>query len=288
METPVDLDGRCILVVDDLEINRRILSERLTSWGVQVTLASNGRQALDLADERNDFDVIIQDFNMPGMDGEQLAREIRQLPVHKNTPLIVLSSIDQSLSVAAKAEIGQCDVLQKPIRSKSLRSALLQALQPNVQMTTVDDVKLVPDKTSAQEVRILIAEDNKTNALLLKSMLKDQNCELEFAINGEDAAEKFKYSTPDLVLMDMSMPVMDGVEATSIIRKWERETKQKARPIIALTANVLNEDMERCFSVGMNDFLSKPLSKKALLETITRWSGAQAKSQSISQSPQNL
>ena len=288
VETPVDLDGRCILVVDDLEINRRILSERLTSWGVQVTLASNGRQALDLADERNDFDVIIQDFNMPGMDGEQLAREIRQLPVHKNTPLIVLSSIDQSLSVAAKAEIGQCDVLQKPIRSKSLRSALLQALQPNVQMTTVDDVKLVPDKTSAQEVRILIAEDNKTNALLLKSMLKDQNCELEFAINGEDAAEKFKYSTPDLVLMDMSMPVMDGVEATSIIRKWERETKQKARPIIALTANVLNEDMERCFSVGMNDFLSKPLSKKALLETITRWSGAQAKSQSISQSPQNL
>ena len=285
VETPVDLDGRCILVVDDLEINRRILSERLTSWGVQVTLASNGRQALDLAAERNDFDVIVQDFNMPGMDGEQLAREIRQLPVHKNTPLIVLSSIDQSLSVAAKVEIGQCDVLQKPIRSKSLRSALSRALQPNVQLTTVDDVKLVPDKISAQEIRILIAEDNKTNALLLKSMLKDQNCELEFAINGEDATEKFKYCTPDLVLMDMSMPVMDGVEATSIIRKWERDTKQKARPIIALTANVLSEDMERCFSVGMDDFLSKPLSKKALLETIMRWSGAKATSQSSFESP---
>ena len=285
VETPVDLDGRCILVVDDLEINRRILSERLTSWGVQVTLASNGRQALDLAAERNDFDVIVQDFNMPGMDGEQLAREIRQLPVHKNTPLIVLSSIDQSLSVAAKVEIGQCDVLQKPIRSKSLRSALSRALQPNAQVTTVDDVKLVPDKISDQEVRILIAEDNKTNALLLKSMLKDQNCELEFAINGEDATEKFKYCTPDLVLMDMSMPVMDGVEATSIIRKWERDTKQKARPIIALTANVLSEDMERCFSVGMDDFLSKPLSKKALLETIMRWSGAKATSQSSFESP---
>ena len=272
-EQAVDLNGSHMLVVDDLEINRTILSERLRSWGIKVDLASSGFQAIEILSSNDDFDVILLDHNMPGMDGAQLARRIRELPSGKATPLIVLSSIDQPLTPVEKAKIGHCDLLQKPVRSEYLRKALDSALQPNLVEQTKKPMIAPQVSVASKGIRILVAEDNKTNALLVKSMLKPFELELDFAANGEEAVEKYKGERPDLVLMDMSMPIMDGVTATENIRAWERKYSLDSCPIIALTANAMEEDKEKCIDAGMNDFLSKPLSKNSLIEAVGLWSG---------------
>jgi len=288
-DRPIDLKGLTMLVVDDLEVNRRILSERLISWGVNVSLAANGDQALECARQNGGFDAILQDFNMPGMDGEELAQRLRKLPSHRTTPLIILSSIDQSLSIASKTAIGNCELLQKPIRSELLHRTLSRVLQPTADEPEVAAVPASP-KATWPNLRILVAEDNKTNVLLVKSMLKDRYYDLDFAVNGEEAVSCFQSTPPDLVLMYMSMPKMDGASATNAIRTWEKAQGLRACPIIALTANAMKEDRDHCFEAGMNAFLSKPLSKKALLATLDNWLPSQQVGDfgSISQPPERV
>ena len=188
--------------------------------------------------------------------------------------MIILSSLDQSLSVKAKQEIGHCDVLQKPVRSEQLRrslSRLLQGHQSESASSSVDRPQSF--KSSA---RVLIAEDNMTNQLIVKSMLKHSGAQLEFANDGQSAVKKYQSMAPDLVMMDMSMPVKDGVDATIDIRNFEAANGLLRCPIVALTANAMKEDQERCFAAGMDGFLSKPIVKDELLTAIDTW--AQSKS----------
>ena len=128
-----------------------------------------------------------------------------------------------------------------------------------------------PIKGSSGDVRILVAEDNKTNQLIVKSILKDAGVSLTFANDGLEAVQEFQKNRPDIVLMDMSMPRMDGIDATRTIRKLEDDQTAGHCRIVALTANALREDQDRCLEAGMDDFLTKPISKKALVGAIEKW-----------------
>ncbi|MEH6522999.1 response regulator [Sulfitobacter sp.] len=270
-----ELAGLRILVVDDLELNRRILSERLSSWDVTVVLASSGPEALDILEKTSEhFDLVIQDYQMPQMDGEELAKRIRGMDAFRTIPLVVLSSVELSMNHAIKSEIGNCELLLKPVRSTSLRNAIVRSLM--MQPKTLQKVETVePNISEIEHLNILVAEDNSTNQFIVKTMLKDANVSIIFAENGIEALQKFTEVKPDIVLMDMSMPQMDGIEATQAIRKLENEFNFVHCPIIALTANAMQEDQERCLEVGMDDFLTKPIGKKALLTAVQRW-GVQA------------
>ena len=272
-QTPsMDLTGLRALIVDDLALNRHILSERLATWGMEVSLAESGEDALSTlgqAENRSAFDVMVLDYQMPGMDGELLARRIRDRDDGKTTPLIILSSLDQSVSVEAKREIGNCEVLQKPVRSEQLRRSLSRVLQEGFEPKIAQPRKQKPVNSSGAS--ILIAEDNMTNQLIVKSMLKHSGSALTFANNGQLAIEKFQDSTPDIILMDMSMPVKDGLDATIEIREFEQQNGLARCPIVALTANAMKEDRDRCYASGMDGFLSKPIDKKELLQVINDW-----------------
>ncbi|MEP5153713.1 response regulator [Planktotalea sp.] len=270
-DNEIDLKGLHVLVVDDLKVNRTILAERLGTWGVKVTLASSGTEALDILTSTEDqFDLIIQDYQMPQMDGEELAKRIRRMDAFKDIPLIVLSSVDQSLDFATKLEIGACELLLKPVRSQNLRNMIARALQ--MQKDTVKKVdKVETPKKKDENLNILVAEDNKTNQLIVKTMLKSAAVSLTFADDGLEALHKFSECKPDIILMDMSMPQMDGVEATRAIRKLENENEIGHCRIVALTANAMREDQDRCIKAGMDDFLTKPINKNALLNTIQLW-----------------
>jgi signal transduction histidine kinase/CheY-like chemotaxis protein len=272
---PIDMAGLNVLVVDDLALNRHILNERLSSWGVQVTLAESGPAALRCLEvedaEGNGFDLVIQDYQMPEMDGKELAERIRAHPKYATLPLIILSSVEQPMDLKTRQEIGQCELILKPIRSTQLRTVISRALslgrQP-VEKTTEE----VEPLTELGRINILIAEDNKTNQLVVKTMLKKTPANIIFTENGLETIERYKEKAPDVILMDMSMPVMDGMEATYHIRQIEDEGGLRHCPIIALTANAMASDRERCINVGMDDFLSKPIGKAALIEALQRWS----------------
>lgn len=273
-DSGLNLTGLRALVVDDLAVNRKILSERLSSWGMTAVLASSGAEALDILERAESrFDLVIQDYQMPQMDGEELARRIRAMEAFRNIPLIILSSVDQSMDLATKSEIGACELLLKPVRSDNLRNTIARSLQ--MQQMTMHRVETAkPLKERDEHLNILVAEDNKTNQLIVKTMLKSTAISLTFADDGLEALHKFAEIRPDIVLMDMSMPQMDGVEATQAIRKLENEKAIGHCPIVALTANAMREDQDRCLKAGMDDFLTKPINKKALLSTIQRWGRA--------------
>lgn len=265
------LNNRKILIVDDLSTNLTILSERLTSWDAVVEVASSGSEALKILDQKHDmaFDLAILDFQMPDMDGEVLTRKIRKL--HPDMPIILLSSIDLSISVAVKSELKLSDVLLKPTRARALRQSITDALK-YVVVQAPSKVKKAPiDLESLPSMSILVAEDNKTNQLVLKTMLKKENYEISIGNNGREACELFAKTQPDLVLMDISMPEMDGLQATQRIREFEISNNWPRCPIIALTANAMVGDRQRCIDAGMDDYLSKPINKTALLEMIATW-----------------
>lgn len=271
----LDLAGRHMLVVDDLEINRQILFERLSAWGVIPTTAASGAEALEiLHDSRlsgDRFDLVIQDYQMPEMDGTQLARRIRGDFPNLHLPIIILSSVEQSLDQKTRQEIGACECTMKPIRSAHFRTVINRSLGAPVQARP-EAAPPQPRDAAPISPKVLVAEDNATNRLVVQKMLKESGVDLTFARNGLEAVEKFDETGPDLVLMDMSMPKMDGLEATRSIRQQEQERGLPRCPIVALTANAMPADRKRCLAAGMDDFLSKPITKSALQSVIGKWS----------------
>ncbi|MBV1865255.1 MAG: response regulator [Rhodobacteraceae bacterium] len=282
VEQPEDLDlaGKHVLIVDDLEVNRFILSERLNSWNIHSLSAQSGAQALEILLETyaagRQFDLAIVDFQMPQMDGVALARQIKGDSKLCHLPLILLSSVDQSGEVEKMRGIGFGKVLMKPARASILFNAIISSLETETgghRPVADTPVSLIPKpiKPKGPVVRILVAEDNKTNQLVLRKMLGAINVELCITNNGMEVVEKFTEFEPDLILMDISMPEMDGMEATQIIRVFE-EGHQLARcPIIALTANAMEGDREKYLEAGMDDYLTKPLVKARLVAMIEEW-----------------
>jgi two-component system, sensor histidine kinase and response regulator len=278
-DTKIDLAGKTALVVDDLTVNLNILSERLRSWGVECQTASSGKAALQRLKEKyrsgKRFDFAILDFQMPGMDGAELAEHIREDASFDKLPIIMLSSVDQGIDLATRKRLRIDETLLKPARATILRNAVASALKINPSPQEIISTPTVNTayKSVKLSMRILIAEDNKTNQLVLKTMLKPTKPLLTIAQNGCEAVATFSDMKPDLILMDMSMPEMDGLEATRRIRDIEANLNLTRTPIIALTANAMKGDRQKCIDAGMDDYLSKPIRKDKLLKTIEKWYG---------------
>ena len=288
-DTTFDAGGRRILIVDDIDVNRQILEEQLQSWGCETHSVASGAQALaclrEMASKGEFFDLAILDFCMPEMDGEELARRIKDDPAIAQTHLMALTSVDGAGDARRFREIGVGAYLVKPVRGTTLFETIAEILgdvtSPDVKTceTSVErEANIVqsiakPSPNQLIQRRLLLAEDNEVNQLVIRHMLDPNEYHIVIAGNGREAVELFE-ATPDefdVILMDVSMPEMDGYEATQEIRKFETEQLHPRTPIICLTAHVMERDIEHAFEVGMDDYVSKPVSKDKIERCLARW-----------------
>ena len=262
------LEGKRILVVDDNLTNRCILKNQLELWKLAPTLAVSGIDALEILKKGLPFDLVLTDMQMPDMDGCELARNIlQQRPA---LPIILLSSVGDERNKQYEGLFKS--ILTKPIKQEMLCKLIINELRGKAK--PLPDTQSVQQKLSAEFVkehplRILIAEDNLVNQKLTLKILSNLGFDdADLAINGKVAVDMAKQQHYDIILMDVQMPEMDGMEATRIIRQGM--TIQPT--IIAMTANAMKEDKDECLRSGMDDFLSKPVKLDELVNMLAKWS----------------
>jgi signal transduction histidine kinase/DNA-binding response OmpR family regulator len=256
---PVLSDGlRHVMVVDDIAANRTILERQLEQLGLRVTSCVNGRKALDKISGGIDIDLILTDHNMPEMDGLELTTALYERGI--DTPIILLSS---NPSVADKDPARKLlhGLMQKPVPRRELFAKLRSLEEPKAEVLATKTQ--MPITQENRKMRVLAAEDNKTNQLVFNKMVKGLNIDLVFANDGQEAVATFKTFKPDLIFMDISMPIMDGKEATRAIRKLEKGTT-KAVGIVAVTAHAMQGDDKSILEAGLDHYLTKPLRKFAI------------------------
>ncbi len=268
------LRGRHVLVVDDHPVGRTLVREQLRGWGVTVEEAADGPRAIEMlratATARR-FDAALLDMQMPGMDGLQLARLIVEEPALAGLPLLMLSSWGQTTAEAAR-EAGIAAYLTKPVRPTRLRDELCRALGLACAAPAAAAPATAAGATRPlRRLRVLVAEDTPVNQRVVIRMLETAGCRADAVGNGREAVEAVARLPYDLVFMDCQMPEMDGLEATRIIRAAEGGGRRV--PIVALTANALQGDRERCLAAGMDDYLAKPVTKEAFVAALRRWGG---------------
>jgi len=268
-------DIKRVLIVDDNENNRKILKRMLERKNIEVTECDSGLKALLLIMDKAKFDVIIMDYHMPIMDGIETIRKMKNIIPDANhvAPYVVLySSSDDANLQAACDELEIENRLVKPIRMKQMYRVL--STLKSSENKKPEQLKNAANEVSGREIKILIAEDNAINLLLTKTYLKDiipQALIIE-AKDGTEAVEKYQKESPDLILMDIQMPHLNGIEATKEIRALEKNIEI---PIIAVTAGSLPGEKEKCLQAGMSDFLTKPLLKQTLSDMIQKWFGTE-------------
>ena len=255
------LYGRRVLVVDDTPTNRRVVQEHLRSWGMVPEATASPIEAIDWVREGRAYDVVIVDFHMPEMDGDALAREIHRIR-GPGIPVVLLSSMG-----ARGAAEEFASILTKPIKASTLFDALIGifAREPG------EPAPPGEAEPVAGPLSILLVEDNPVNQKVATLMLKRLGYAPETASNGVEAVEKVLRGGYDVVLMDIQMPEMDGLEATRRIRAARRDGKPR---IIAVTAHALAGERERCLEAGMDDYVTKPLDQKRLRDALARTGGA--------------
>ena len=261
-----------VLVVDDNNTNRLILSKILSTWGCDVKLAKSGKTALSLLkDETTKYDLILLDHHMPEMDGIEVARAIKNKLNICNINIIMLSSWG-GINYEEMKDLGIQSLMTKPVKQYRLFDALTQALQ----CVEEEQSKSVPIKPTeaARDIRhlkILLIEDTLESQRLTKRVLRKEGYVIDIVDNGKlgvEAARNYQY---DLILMDIQMPVMDGFDATRTIRAWEKGNKYDHVPIIALTAHATAGYREKCLECGMDDYVTKPINKRSLLKAVDKW-----------------
>ena len=274
------LNGVRVLVVDDNSANCKLLKEKLKSWNLRPVEAQDGAgafQMLAAAWEQGDpFHVAILDRNMPGMDGLALARVIKKDERLAGTHLILLSPLGKQGDVRLFEPLDFAGNLNKPIRSSDLFDLLSSILasgsplerHPLLERETIPVSKPLGMDTSA---RILLVEDNFINQKVALGILKKLGLQADAAVNGLEALKALESLPYDLVLMDIQMPEMDGLEATRCIRDAQSKVLDHEIPIIAMTANAMPEDRERCQQEGMNDFIAKPVEAYTLASVLEHW-----------------
>ncbi len=275
-----DIQGRRILVVDDMSTNRIVVRIHLTKLGAQVIEAQDGTTALTQLEQAKDrgepIDLVILDYHMPGMNGLELAQAIREQPEYSCLPLVLhVSDIAGESSQRLRAlDIKTCTY--KPIsRTRLLESLAIALGQTSSTPTSTEKPSAEAGLGSSALLpcRILLVEDLEDNRDVVSLFLKDTPYRLEVAENGLIAVEKYQSGVYQLVFMDMQMPVMDGLAATTAIRQWEREQHRTPTPIIALTAHALQEDIDKSMAAGCTAHLTKPIKKKTLLTAIAQYAG---------------
>ncbi len=284
-----ELAGARVLSVADTAISRQMLEEQLTRWEVRHASAAGPRQAVklleDAADMGDSFHVALVEFQEPEEDASRLARLIAENPKIKDTRLILLTAKGKRGDAEKFSTLGFAGYLAKPLPPSCVMAALLtvwrqrQAGLADVPLVTrhllaeqcdVHGVRLETEE--AEGPPILLVEDNASNQMIGQHFLQSLGCRVTLAINGKEALDLMERKKFALILMDCQMPLMDGYEATTRIRRLERDGKLQRAPIVALTASAMQGDRERCLAAGMDDYLAKPLKKDALVHVLTRFS----------------
>ncbi|MBU2627920.1 MAG: response regulator, partial [Proteobacteria bacterium] len=267
-----------LLVVDDVKTSRDILSHYLESWGCTTIKSATGTKALNMLEEyqkeNQKINAILIDYQMPGMNGFELAGKIRKMPDFKNTPLIILTSMGMVGDGKQCRQIGVNGYLTKPVRQNDLKRFISLVLGQGT--TACDDQKKLVTRHTLAEVRrnnikVLLVEDYVTNQKLATKQLENAGFHVTLAKDGKEAVEYFSHQSFDIILMDIQMPNMDGYEATDRIRRIEREGTKKKTPIIAMTAHAVKGYKELCLDAGMDDYITKPLKKEILLSCVSKW-----------------
>ena len=270
----IDLQDVRILVVDDNETNREILRVQLTAWGMDHAETESGAEALRLlraaAEQDKPFQIAIIDMQMPGMDGKELARAIRDDQSLTGMPLVMLSSLGTLGTAHRISELGLSWYLSKPTHSRDLRDALSQALAGNEVSVAAPAPKPPPARLD-RSARVLVAEDNLANQIVALGILRKFGLHADAVVDGQEAIKALETIPYDLVLMDVQMPGMDGLEATRRIRSGNSGAPNPAITIIALIGHATVDDRDRCLAAGMNDYLSKPIHPSTLAGMLERW-----------------
>jgi Amt family ammonium transporter len=275
---PDDLRRLHVLAVDDNATNLEVMHEQFQSWGLSLTTACDGRTALHLlqraAEIGHPFDLAILDVQMPIMDGLELARLIKNDSTTRETVLIVLTSMGQDLTHEEMQQHGLAGYIHKPVRQSRLLDAIVDVTSHEVLTQAADPGNYTPQPTAATlRGRVLVAEDNDVNQIVVTEILTLAGFDCDVVASGRAAVERALAGEYDLVLMDCQMPEMDGFAAARRIRKTEAEQALASGiaarvPIVALTANAVKGDRQRCLDAGMDAYLSKPVDATALLEVI--------------------
>ena len=281
---PANLDGLRVLVVDDNKVNCRILGEMLRNWRMQPTVTMTADAALHAmvraVENAEPFPLVLIDAVMPGKDGFALAALIRSRSELTGATVMMLSSAMLSTEVSRCEELGIASLLTKPIAQSDLFDAIMTALSVT-RVASPDEVVPASKETGKSGLRILVAEDNAINRIVVTGMLEKEGHRVVLATNGREAVEAMERDSFDVVLMDVQMPEVDGYEATKRIRAAEQNTGRHT-VIVAVTAHAMAGDREHCVAAGMDDYISKPVEKSELLKAIARatqpWSASAAAS----------
>jgi PAS domain S-box-containing protein len=265
-----ELDGKRLLIVDDHPINRKILTLQTRSWGMLPQAVASAAEALNVLEAGKQFDLAILDMQMPHMDGLTLAQKIRQLPDCCHLPLVMLTSLGMSLVELHATNVEFAAFLNKPIKQIQLYNALAGVFgdRPLWVKPAIDTLQF--DRTLAQRLplRILLAEDNAVNQKVATQTLARMGYRIDVVGDGLEVLDALNRQRYDVVLLDVQMPVMDGLEtAAEICRQWSREERPR---LIALTANAMPGDRDACLRSGMDDYISKPIQVDELVKALTR------------------
>jgi PAS domain S-box-containing protein len=272
----INIKNLTVLVVDDNETNRIVISHQLNHWGAKVELAEDAEQALTMCQSKVEnkqplYDIAVLDMQMPGMDGIELCRVLKGNDDYKHMPLVMMTSIAGMEGAQRYSEVGFQAYFPKPVTTADLISALAVITDKNqaddIPFITPGYIASLIKPHSREQAHILLVEDNPINQQVSTLMLKKLNYTITLAENGQRALDILNEHPAhffNVVLMDCQMPVMDGFDATKAIRAGQAGVLNKNLNIIALTANAMEEDKERCLSAGMDDYLSKPIQLETL------------------------
>ncbi|MCK4978124.1 MAG: response regulator, partial [Anaerolineales bacterium] len=263
------LADRKVLIVDDNETNRRILRLHVEKWGMVAGESATPGKALEWIRKGEKFDVAILDMHMPGMGGVMLATELRQHPAGHELPLVLFTSLWRREVHLQGVEFAAH--LTKPIKPSQLFDALVSIFSEKplqVRREATSKAQLDPDLAISLPLRILLTEDNVVNQKLALRLLQKMGYRADVAGNGIEAIQALERQPYDVILMDVQMPEMDGLEATrQINQRWERHERPH---IIAMTANVMPGDREMCLAAGMDDYIAKPLRVEEIVDALKR------------------
>jgi len=267
-----------VMIVDDNEVNRAILTEQLSSWGLKSDAVAGAREALcAMKAAKRPYALAILDYQMPHLDGVELAQRIKGDAALAATPLILLTSAGRKGDSEGLLGDLFSAYLVKPARASMLLDSIVSAFNDGSVATLRKACAQAPEPAtyassaaSRARLNVLVAEDNVVNQMVVSAMLEKLGCRVTVVANGKEAVEAFQTGEHDIVLMDISMPEMDGAEATTRIREIESGSGRRL-PIIGVTAHAMREDRQRCIEAGMDDYLPKPVKQDALDAMLAKW-----------------
>ncbi|MEZ6099664.1 MAG: response regulator [Pirellulaceae bacterium] len=267
----IPIQGTRVLIVDDNASNRKILQQMAINWGMQPLLASGAAEALATLrrahEQGEQIPLVVTDVHMPVADGYNLAEQISQDKNLTGTPILMLSSGVRHVDEARCRAMGVKAYLTKPVKQSELYNAISASLGFAASPTTSSDADVRGRSQELAGSHVLLVEDSEVNQKLAIGLLRKWHMHALVANNGVEAVEAFPSRRWDLVLMDVQMPVMDGLEATRRIRELERAAGTRT-PIVAMTAHAMKEDRDRCLAAGMDAYVSKPIRSQTLYETL--------------------